>query len=399
MTSATPVLPVRPSFFRSIADSNPFYLISACFMLAGCLALTNSLSWWSIPTPRLLVLFATLNIYEAALIGLAAYLILVRGLRRDGMWLIVLEAFFLIDVTFLNAELSTQHSWLGPALAAFSFVAAIAKVWAILFILGVRRSPAKFAFILIQIAAILAMPLVFGRANNGSVSPLEFYLAWWFVGMMPAVYEFLRKCLEPENSAAASRMVFVYLVLPWLSLAAHLGILHYVYDVPFYGAMAAPALLALAMVLSYGVPEGVMPRKDIGTLRVLLPLAAVVVSISSPAQLTLILGRSHVFFITTLQVALVMAYLEFMYSFLRSYWIFTTLAGIVAVLVDVYGPTMDQMSNFSSHYWSRVAEIVSALTPTTPTAWGTIFVALAFIFLVLGAVVSLRRSIPPVDPD
>ena len=34
------------------------------------------------------------------------------------------------------------------------------------------------------------------------------------------------------------------------------GTLHYVYDVPFYGAMAAPALLVLAMVLNHVIPDG-----------------------------------------------------------------------------------------------------------------------------------------------
>jgi hypothetical protein len=68
---------------RSIADRNPFYLISALCMLGGSLALTNSLSWISLPLGRLLLLMATINVYEAALIGLALVLVK-RGLLRDG---------------------------------------------------------------------------------------------------------------------------------------------------------------------------------------------------------------------------------------------------------------------------------------------------------------------------
>src|SRR5580658_7893723 len=125
MVEKSPARP-SPSFFRYfVQNSNPFYLISACCMLAGCLALTNSLSWLSIPLWRLLILLATLNVYEAALIGLAAYLVLVRGYRRDGMILVILEAFFLIDITFLNTEISTQGSRIGLPLAIFSFAAAI----------------------------------------------------------------------------------------------------------------------------------------------------------------------------------------------------------------------------------------------------------------------------------
>ena len=66
-----------------IADRNPFFLISAACMLWGCLALTNSESWISLPMRRLLLLLATLNLYESAMIGLAL-LLLGRGLLRDG---------------------------------------------------------------------------------------------------------------------------------------------------------------------------------------------------------------------------------------------------------------------------------------------------------------------------
>jgi len=62
-------MPHRPvsalSLLRGFIDSNPFYLISACCMLGGCLALTNSLSWMSVPIPRLLILIGTLSVLTA----------------------------------------------------------------------------------------------------------------------------------------------------------------------------------------------------------------------------------------------------------------------------------------------------------------------------------------------
>src|SRR5580765_4984854 len=98
-------VPARPSVARWIVDRNPFYLLSAVCMLFGCVALTNSSSWTSIRLNRLLILTATLNFYEVLLIGLAVFLIVHRKLRRDGMILLILEAFFLVDVTFLNSEI------------------------------------------------------------------------------------------------------------------------------------------------------------------------------------------------------------------------------------------------------------------------------------------------------
>jgi hypothetical protein len=180
-------------------------------------------------------------------------------------------------------------------------------------------------------------------------------------------------------------------VLPCLSLAAHLGILHYVYDVPFYGAMAAPALLALAMLFNRAVPTGLIPRKDIATLRVLLPIAAVVVSASSPAQLTLFTDPHGHLTMTTLRLASIGAFLEFVYAFVRERWVFALITGLLAFLADAYGPTAQQVSNSGVSFWESAKPIAWELAPTTAFGLGAWLVTLAFVFLVLGAAVSLRR--------
>src|SRR5205085_11279716 len=50
------VIRPRPRLFRAIADHNPFYLLSAACMLAGCLALSNTTTWTPIATSRLVKL-------------------------------------------------------------------------------------------------------------------------------------------------------------------------------------------------------------------------------------------------------------------------------------------------------------------------------------------------------
>jgi hypothetical protein len=388
--------PTARSLFRSFIDSNPFYLISACCMLGGCLALTNSLSWLSISTTRLLVLIATLNIYEAAVIGLAAYLLLVRGLKRDGMVLVMVEAFFFIDITFLNAEISTQKSWIGPVLAILCFLAAAAKLAIIMHLLGARRRYAEFVFILLQIAAILAVPILFARTPDGHVSPLAFYGGWWLVGLMPAIYKFLSKCVGGDKDASPLTPALVaFTVLPALSLAAHVGILHYVYDVPFYGAMAAPAILGLAMIFGFTRDVLPMPRKDIVLLQILLPIAAIIVSANCPGQLTIYTGPLGHTFVTTLRLTIVATYLELIYSFLRPYWRSAFAAGVVALLTDAYGPSPQEIAHWYSRSWDAFSRGFMNLIPTTSEGWGALLVALAFIFLGIGAVVSIRRSAPP----
>ena len=383
------------SLFRYFLDSNPFYLISACCMLAGCLALTNSLSWLSIPTHKLLILIATLNAYEAALIGLAAYLILGRGLRRDGMVLIVLEAFFLIDITFLDAEIATQKSWVGPAIAAVSFLAAVVKLAVILRILGVRRSPAEFAFILIQIAAILALPIVFSRPDNGTVSPLVFYIAWWIVGLMPAAYELLARFLRPGESSPVSRAVLTYMILPWLSLVAQSGhsslrvrcsVLRRDGRAAFAGtgAGAQPSERSVAAA-SQGCAGAANPAsscRDSSVGRKLQRTHDYPQSRGSfESHPTLPDDRGDISGIRLF--------------FFQSYWIYCLVAGFGCLLFDEYGPTLDQMIHWAVNAWNWISTAIRDLLPTTAVGWGTSCVVAAFVFLVLGAAVSLSRAPSP----
>src|SRR5688500_11080747 len=88
-----------------LIEHNPFYLLSAGCMLLGCLVLANTMSFTPVRAGRLLALIVTLNVYEAVLIALGLLLIVRRNLVRDGRVLLVLEAFFLVDVTFLGNEI------------------------------------------------------------------------------------------------------------------------------------------------------------------------------------------------------------------------------------------------------------------------------------------------------
>src|SRR5688572_33432018 len=99
--------PPRPNpIVRLFIDYNPFYFLSACCMLLGIFVLNDSLDWSPLPQDHLLILIATLDVYELALVVLAVVL-LRRGLLRDGMFLLFLEAFFLADAGFLNMEIFT----------------------------------------------------------------------------------------------------------------------------------------------------------------------------------------------------------------------------------------------------------------------------------------------------
>jgi hypothetical protein len=376
---------LRAVVMRMIIDRNPFYLISAACMLGGCLALTNSLSWLSLPLPRLLLLIGTINVYEAMLVGLAI-LLLGRGLLRDGKILLILEAFFLVDVTFLAAEVATANLNVGMLISAGLFALAAIKLRFIMRALGTDLSAARYVYALAQVGAMLAMPCVLKSIDQGALSPRVFYVAWWIVGLMPVVQELAVRVWGVGHAQRVPGTAAVYLVLPWISLIAHVGILHYVYDVGFYGAMATPLLLGLTLLVNRATPETRDARANLVALRVLLPLAAVLVSWNDPEALRLSLAPLSSVHVSPWLMALGGAYLTYVYCFLWSAAEFFLAAGAVTVGMWVFWP---QLTGGVWRTWTWVVFVTDKIVPKTMAQWGVLSVLASFFFLIVGAGISL----------
>lgn len=384
----------QSALFKFVAEHNPFYLLSAFCMLGGCVALTNEKTWQPITFAQLLTLIATLNVYEFALIGIAVFLIRRRGLMRDGRMLLVLQAVFLVDVTFLGSEI--VHFGGGPAASIVLFGLTLAKFFIVLAMLRPRLPWHQTVFVVIQLAALFALPNVFHRFDEARISPLHFYVAWIIVGLLPAVHELLawtnrRPVPLVSGAAALSVPVRVYLALPWVSLFLHLGILHYVYhDIDYYGADAAPVLLGLALVINRVMPGPIASRRDLLVLRVLLPLAAIFVSLNNPAPLRFTLGPGWE--ITPPMLAFAGAYLTYVYCFLLPYALYFLAAGAVAGLLWIFGPTVSQVLNGirATGRWSW--DQGQKLIPSTIQEWGLLAVAAAFGFLAIGFAISLKKA-------
>src|SRR5436190_21775518 len=108
-----PPPPIGNPLLRFLVHNNPFYLLSALCMIAGCFALNSALQTRSGELPKLLLLMGTLQLYELLLVGLGLYLIVKHRLDRDGRTLLLLDAVFLVDLTFLNNETAATNLWAG----------------------------------------------------------------------------------------------------------------------------------------------------------------------------------------------------------------------------------------------------------------------------------------------
>jgi hypothetical protein len=388
----------RPSLMRWLAEHNPFYLLSAACMLAGCLALTNSLSWVSITPHRLLTLIATLNLYEALVLAIALFLITKRGLRRDGRMLLLLQAFFLADFTFLNAEIATANVRTGLAVNAILLLLAAIKLGIVLRVLRPNFTATQYGFVLLQLAVLFVTPLALRwlDANRGIVNPKQFYGLWWVIGLLPAVYELLTR-IDPRGRVmsvspnAQAAPITAYLALPYISLLAHVGVLHWVYIVDFFGAHAGPILLGLTLVLDRFSPNKLVPRKDLLTLRLLLPAAAVLVSMNNPFTFGPAWAYPR-FELTTFNLAVAGAFLVYLYCFLLPYARIVLVAGAMAALWYAFGPTIGQVANGAQRGWDYGVDVTDKLAPKTLADWGVIGLVASFTFLAIGFWISLRKQ-------
>src|SRR6185295_9706078 len=96
-----------------------------------------------------------------------------------------------------------------------------------------------------------------------------FYAVWWVVGMLPALAELQRRLAGPaaDHVPQQPRVGGVYAVTAYVSLLVHMGMMHWVYRVPFVAADAGPVLLGLALAANGLTPNKRLPLTDIRLLR------------------------------------------------------------------------------------------------------------------------------------
>ena len=379
-------------FSLRLRQSNPFYFLSAACMLGGCLLITSARTYSNIPAAGDLWLAAILNVYEAALIALAWFLVRRCGLMHDGAVLLALEAFFLVDVTFLNAEAITGNFIPGVALNILLFMAAMLKLFCMMKIAGVSPRDGRFAAIAVQLAAIFIVPFVFRHFDHGDLSTRFFYAAWWAVGLfIPACFTLSQLRSPALAQSQFNGIVRLLCVLPWLSFVMHVGILHYVYRVDFFAAEVAPVLLGLACLMHHVRPSRFVSRGELFFLKITLPMAAVVVSLFDADALSIAIGKSGRFVLTPAELGAAGAYLAYIYCFARPYAVQCIAAGAAAGLAYCLGPSSQQLGESIGKCWNWVSSAVWSVIPKTAISGGIAAIAAAFAFLGLGAAVSLRR--------
>ncbi|MDB5332816.1 MAG: hypothetical protein JWP03_3967 [Phycisphaerales bacterium] len=385
---------VRSLLVSFLVHRNPFYLLSALCMVAGCYALNSGLAPRTAEVPKLLVLLGTLNAYEAMVVALGLFLVRRRGIFRDGRTLLLIEAPFLVDLTFLNAETGSVSLGAGALLSAIVLLLALLKVGIVLRVLSDRLPGRAFGFIALELTALLMLPSAFKWfEHRGPVTASQFYAAWWATGLLLAGYELLNRSQQMGlHDAGLARMVRrLYTALPLVSLIAHLGMMHWVYWVRFSAADLSPLLLGAAVAMGHAIPKRSLP--NLVVLRAMMPLAAVGLAVGDPLPLHLhLVGRID---LTSPLLTVGAAYLAYVYCFFLSYAPLLLGGGAMAVAAFALGPSFGQIVDWSRAGSQRLTDFAMKFVPRTAVQWGVVAMSAAFAFLGIGAFISLRKGMDP----
>jgi hypothetical protein len=391
---------LRSALLAFLVHHNPFYLLSALSMLAGCYALNSGLAARTGELQKLFLLLGVLNGYEAVLIALAIYLIRWRNIQRDGRTLLLLEAPFLVDLAFINTEVGSNSVRIGCFFNLVILSLALLKMAVVLRAVWGRFPRRLFASIGIQLSVLFLMSTVFARFEHhqhGDVTPGQFYAAWWVIGALLIAYELQARFPGPTDSGESALQRFIrplYLTLPMASIILHLSLLHWVYRVPFVSGDLAPLLIGGAFVIGRSRQAN---RADVRWLRALMPATAVVLTAEhSPHWMISLQGR---FELTPTLLLLGVAYVTYVYCFFitRAVQLLAGAAG--ALLLMIFGPSLDQLRAMVIWGGQRLTSGWRWLGARSAFEWGFAAMIAAFGFLALGASISLRRDSPPAESE
>ena len=393
-----------PAVLRFLVHYNPFYLLSACCMMIGLFMLNNGLDWSPLPKRTLLNLIVTLAAYEIVLTALGVFLMR-RGIVRDGLFVLILEAFFLADAGFLNMEVYTANVSQGAIVNGILFVLAIAKL-TLLIAVGLRIKPGfgLVGFVSAQLALLYAIPGVFAHLafdegkQRGDLSDWAIYAAWYAFPLMAILGVFLRAQLRDRWSTFTPAQAIVaraFMTMPAISLLAHLILANWVYEVPFHLVNIAPLFLGSAVIYGHWT-NAIETRSARANAQFWACVWAVVFSV--PAVQELSFDAPHGWTIAPLRIVMFCVTL----IAIDGWWCLRRARFLILALVCAsgcgLGSSVGEMTEMFVNGLRAIVRFIRRFVPEGQGSWGAVSVAASFVLLILGAFVSLiGRHLQPID--
>ena len=237
---------------RWIVLYNPFYFIATLSMLTGVYLIDHGLdgSAWNWTFASMAVL-GVLQLFEACLIGLAAWLVR-RGLKRPAVILACLESFLLLDPAFFHQVVAHYEPYdTGTAVA--SAVLTFFKLVALAAALDLRWQPRALVETTLPLTALSFVPVAL---DNGWVAPgvMVTSIAWLATGWLLLWQEGrtrfrTRASLDAWGRTVLRRFEAVLRSLLPVALLIHAISWIFIFDLPLGIVQLVPPCVAMAWVL------------------------------------------------------------------------------------------------------------------------------------------------------
>jgi hypothetical protein len=382
---------------KLLVSYNPLYLVSALCMLLGCYLLGGIFILEPGDLSGPVALLVILNIYEGLLIALGMFLILRIGLLRDGRTLMILEVLFLADFTFLGMESVVADVSIGFLINMVLAALAIVKLAVVLRMLRVRLAPVLLAFASLQFGALFGLPAVFAALDRvGDVSALASFMGWWMLAVLPVIWYLLIQpgWLTCHHNGTAARYGAIIrpmlLYVPLISIGTHLVAINWLYYLPFRLCNLAPVMIAAAICLPRVKTRWLTARRR-AALQLALPALAVLISTRVSGEMISYLSSGSDLMISPLRVALAGAFVAYAYGFGVHRNGLHALLGAGCLAGALGGHSVPAIAGA---YWAAgraIALGLKEMIPTTRIQGGITAVVAAFVFLGMGAGVSLWK--------
>ena len=355
-----------------MTQSNPFYALSASAMLLGCWLLSQALQVQAGQLRGLLVLMVVLQVYEALLVGLGAFLLRSGRAPRDGLVVLAIESVFLMDATLLSAECVTTDPRVGSLVAMTTAALAILKLQWVRRV-APDRLPKNAAMLLgLHAVVILALPVAAAQlAASRLLSPVVLYGFWWITAALPLAQRIL--CAETQPKAPETgRAHSVWTWTPCGLVLLHLWTVGYIHTLDFRAAFLTPLLLGLTVAAS---------REQL-TRQLMLPGIAVLFSLGNDPELAVHLFGPVGVSISPLR--LVFAGVGMAWAYLawrdRDPWL---------VALAVGSGVLGLLGSTASRLIAALGRLLESAMPRDIFGWGALALIAAFTLLGAGA----RRSL------
>jgi len=227
---------------------NPLYVLSAAALMYGVAQLLNSGDRTAGDISQILSTYGVIQLYEIALLAMAAWVLLRLIVPEDGVTLLVIEGLILGGAFITLDELLAADTGLGLWVAGSGLMIALVKMTVVRRTIGVPLGPASHLAAL----ALLALPIVWvpvmkGVVDRPTVAAWMAYASWSsLAGTLLVLIAMARWRVFGNLRGPAVVPLAVLGATMLLAAGGHLYSLHHSFLAPLCAWYAAPALIVLA---------------------------------------------------------------------------------------------------------------------------------------------------------